>query len=48
MALTAAHCIDGFEDGADLGYTFRLADGEEYEIREIRANECFDFEGDFW
>ena len=48
MALTAAHCIDGYEDGADPGLTVRLADGETYEIRESRANECFDYEGDIW
>ena len=48
MALTAAHCIEGYEDGRDPGMTVRLSDGELYRISEFRANDCFEFGWNFW
>ena len=41
MALTAAHCMDN-EDPED--FTITLNSGKEYAVREIRTNDCWDFE----
>ena len=41
MALTAAHCMDN-EDPTD--FTITLNSGIEYGVREIRTNDCWDFE----
>lgn len=43
IALTAAHCISENEDRVGSNLTVRMADGQEYRIREFRANECWDF-----
>ena len=47
MALTAAHCILREEwDNGDFPdwFSVKLADGETYGIKEIRANECWDLD----
>ena len=41
MALTAAHCMDN-EDPSD--FTITLNSGKEYAVREIRTNDCWNFE----
>ena len=43
MALTAAHCISKDEDGLNPGLTVKMYDGGEYEIKEFRTNECWNF-----
>ena len=43
VALTAAHCLDGDEDGLNPGMTVELWDGAVYDIVEIRTNECWNF-----
>ena len=43
VALTAAHCLDGDEDGVNPGMTVELWDGAVYDIVEIRTNECWNF-----
>ena len=43
VALTAAHCIEAHENGANGNLTVELNSGEVHTIREFRANECWDF-----
>ena len=43
VALTAAHCIEAHENGANGNLTVELNSGAEHTIREFRANECWDF-----
>lgn len=46
VALTAAHCIEKHEDGANGELTIKLNSGNVHTIREFRTNECWDFSDD--
>ena len=50
VALTAAHCLDAHEDRHNPNLSVRLASGEVHKVKEVRANECWDFgpQGNEW